>query len=124
MSLEEIKVLHQQRMPAEIVCEILADPRPYREIENDYGVPRHVISGIKNRKLHADVEYDGVIGRPPRGGYSLSPQEVRAIRAAKGHYKSIAHTMGVAEQVVYDIRRKRRYRHPYYSNAFDDLTCG
>ena len=96
---------------------ILADPRPHAAIAADYGVKSSTISSIKQRVSWQHIEDVEVAPPPPRisprKGKSdrITPEIVRAIRAANEPLKALAERHGVSVQTVCDIRKRRSWTH-------------
>ena len=97
------------------IIEILADPRPYREIAEHFNVSSVLISQIKNRKVWNWVEAETVIRNPAtawsRRSTRIDESAAIAIRADPRPYQQIADTHGVSLGTINAIKSERRWAH-------------
>ena len=106
LEVDEAAALRRQKMPAEVVREVLADPRPYGEIAHDYGVSYQTVAQIKARRLYAHVSFAGDI---PRGTRSGDAGKVAEIYLSPGSSRAIAARHGVSEHTVRRIKQGLAY---------------
>ena len=105
MEAADIAALRRQRMPPDVVREVLADPRPYMEIAKMCRVTYQTIALIKSRRLHGEVSFEGEIPRGTRRG----DEKARAIFLDPDDNGTAATKYGVSYTVVTNIRRRRSH---------------
>lgn len=105
MEAGDIAALRRQKMPPDVVREVLADARSYQEIAEACGVPYQTVAQIKARRLYGDVPFEGEIPRGAR--QALKPEVVRGILADPRVYDEIAASYGLSYQMVAHIKSRR-----------------
>lgn len=105
-----VKITEQQAK------QIMMDPRPHTILAHEYGVTTSTIGDIKNGRSwqHLDIDpVKSIRDYSNCGGKSLNLDEekVRLIRASTERVDVLAKQYGVTEWTIYDIRRRRSWKH-------------
>ena len=96
----------RQTLKPEVVKGILADPRPYDEIAEAYGLSYQKVLHIKHRRVGARVPFEGEI---PRGSRRDDDEKVRAIYLDPDDHATAAAKYGVTYTMVVNIRQRRSH---------------
>ena len=98
------------------VREIMLDPRPHTVLSHEYGVTRHTISDIKRKYSWQHIDLDPVKSPRDNAGYlgksdNITEEIVRIIRASTDRAEALAEQYGVTTWTIYDIRKRRSWKH-------------
>lgn len=98
---------------------ILADPRPFSQIANEYGVATTTVGSIKQRQSWKHLKITPVI--TPKAGRvldtprhaKLTKEQVLSIRASATDTYTLAAKHAISPQAIRDIRNRKTWRNLY-----------